>query len=245
MQALTGIALFFVVGLVVSARLLALWRRTRRLPELLAALGLLGIGPLGFCVFFGGLLLFHGSAVGKIVSDGGLLLQALGFVASAVFTWRVFRPGSAWARALALGLCAGVLATAVAWVVAPGNSGIMRFQHHADLWLKILCLGWGALESLRYWHVTRRRVALGLADPVVSASFLWWGVALAAGALGFVLAYDALLSLAPGARLGTRVQLEMSLCGVVTAGSLYLAFLPPRRYLRWIDERAGAPARAA
>jgi hypothetical protein len=245
MQGLAGIAVFFAVGLVVSARLLALWRRTGRLPELLAALGLLGIGPLGFCLFFGGLLVFHGSPLGKIVSDGGLLIQALGFVASAVFTWRVFRPGSAWARALALGLCTGVLATAAAWVLVPGHSGVMRLQHHADLWLKILCLGWGAFESLRYWHVTRRRAALGLADPVVSASFLWWGVALLAGGFGFVLAYDALLALAPGARLGARVQLEMSLCGIVTAGALYLAFLPPRRYARWIDERASAPAKAA
>ena len=57
----------------------------------------------------------------------------------------------------------------------------MRLHHHLDVWLKIPCLVWGALESLRYWRVTQRRVALGLADPLVSASFLAWGISLGVG----------------------------------------------------------------
>jgi hypothetical protein len=245
MQGLAGIALFFAVGLVVSARLLGLWRTTRRLPELLAGLGLLGIGPLGFCVLMTGIVVFGRTPAGEALRITGLALQALGFVASASFTWRVFRPGSAWAAAFAAAICVGLLATGFASAVAPVRDGVMVAHHHADMGLKILCLGWGAFESLRYWRITQRRVALGFADALVSASFLCWGVALASGALGFVLIYAALLALAPGEPLGDRINLVISLCGVVTAAGLYLAFLPPKAWARWIAARAAAPAVAS
>jgi hypothetical protein len=116
----------------------------------------------------------------------------------------------------------------------------MLLHHHLDAWIKILCLGWGALESLRYWRVTQQRVALGIADPLVSASFLLWGISLASGALGFALIYAALLTLQPGELLSVRIQLLMSGCGVVTAAGLYLAFLPPKAYARRLAARSPA-----
>ena len=114
----------------------------------------------------------------------------------------------------------------------------MLLHHHLDVWLKIACLGWGALESLRYWRVTQRRVALGLADPLVSASFLAWGISLGAGALGFALIWAALLALAPGEHLSVGVQLAISACGIATAAGLYFAFLPPKAYARRLAARA-------
>jgi hypothetical protein len=240
MLGIAGIAVFFVVGLLVSLRLLGLARRTRRAPELLAGLGLLGIGPLGFCVLMAGVLLFRGTPLGQSLRITGLGLQALGFVASVVFTCRVFRPGSDWARALATAMIAGLLVTFVACALQPTRAGGMLLHNHLDAWIKILCLGWGALESLCYWRVTQQRVALGIADPLVSASFLLWGISLASGAFGFALIYAALLTLQPGELLGARIQLAMSACGLVTAAGLYLAFLPPKAYARRLEARATA-----
>ena len=245
MLGIAGIAVFFAVGLVVSLRLLGLARQTRRLPELLAGLGLLGIGPLGFCVLMAGILLFRGTPLADVLRTGGLGLQALGFVASAIFTCRVFRPGSDWARALATAISVGLLVTFLSCALTPARAGAMLLHHHLDTWIKILCLGWGALESLRYWRATRQRVALGIADPLVSASFLLWGISLASGALGFAVVYTALLSLQPGELLGVRIHLLMSACGVVTAAGLYLAFLPPRSYARWLAARSPARTVAA
>ena len=179
MLGVAGIAVFFAVGLVVSLRLLGLARRTRQLPELLAGLGLLGIGPLGFCVLMGGVILFRGTPLADVLRISGLGLQALGFVASAIFTCRVFRPGSAWARALATTISLGLLVTFVGFALVPSRAGGMLLHHHLDTWIKIVCLGWGALESLRYWRVTQQRVAIGVADPLVSAGFLLWGISLA------------------------------------------------------------------
>ena len=238
MLGIAGIAVFFAVGLVVSARLLGLWRSSRRLPELLAGLGLLGIGPLGFCVIMAGAILFAGTPLGRGLRIAGTGLQALGFVASAAFTWRVFRPGSRWARAFAAAISVSLLVTFAACIAIPGRAGEMRLHQHLDVWLKIACLAWGALESLRYWRVTQRRVALGLADPLVSASFLAWGISLGAGALGFALIWAALLALAPGEHLSNGIQLALSLCGIISAAGLYLAFLPPKAYARRLAARA-------
>jgi hypothetical protein len=240
MLGIAGIAVFFAVGLAVSVRLLGLARRTRRLPELLAGLGLLGIGPLGFCVLMAGVMLFRGTPLADVLRIGGLGLQALGFVATAIFTCRVFRPGATWARSLATAISLGLLATFVSSALMPARGGGMHLHHHLDTWIKILCLGWGALESLRYWRVTQQRVAIGVADPLVSAGFLLWGISLASGALGFLLIYVALLSLQPGELLSAGVQVVISGCGVVTAAGLYLAFLPPKAYARRLAARSPA-----
>ena len=238
MLGIAGIGVFFAVGLVVSMRLLDLARHSRRLPELLAGLGLLGIGPLGFCVMMAGPMLFGGTPLAPVCRVTGMGLQALGFVASAVFTWRVFRPGSRWARGFTTAICVSLLLTFAACALAPNRGGAMRLHHHLDVFLKIACLVWGALESLRYWRVTQRRVALGLADPLVSASFLAWGISLGAGALGFALIWAALLALVPGEHLSAGIELALSLCGVIAAAGLYLAFLPPRAYARRLAARA-------
>ncbi len=238
MLGIVGIAVFFAVGLLVSVRLLGLWRHSRRLPELLAGLGLLGIGPLGYCVIMAGVTLFGGTPLERGCRISGMGLQALGFVATAVFTWQVFRPGSRWARALVAAISVGLLLTLVACALVPNRAGGMLFHHHLDAWFKTSCLAWGAFESLRYWRMSRQRVALGLADPLVSTSFLAWGTSLGSGALGFALVWAALLSLSPGEVLGVGVQLALSLCGITAATGLYFAFLPPKAYARWITARA-------
>ncbi len=238
MIGIAGMGAFFVVGLLVSLRLLGLWRRTRQVPELTAGLGLLGIGPLGFCVLLGGPALAPGTRFSHYSFLAGLTLQALGFLSASVFTWRVFRPGARWARAIVIVLGAGLAVALVGYVVTPFGSGQPVWHLHLDLSLKVACLAWGAAESLTYWRVTRRRVAIGFADAVVSASFLCWGIALSAAALGFLGIYLAILAIGPGKRLGSPVEVALSSCGMITAGALFLAFLPPRVYERWLATRS-------
>ena len=240
---LLGLAVFFLVGGMVAARLLLLWRRTGGLPELLSGLALLGIGPLGFCVLMSGYLVFRDTGAFAWLRGSGLLIQALGFVAVVAFTRRVFRPREGWATAWMSALALGLLATGIASVTRPVDAGGMALRHHMDTLLKIVALGWGAFEALRYWRGTRRRVALGMASPLVSASFLLWGVALGAGVVGFVVVYAALLALEPGGHLSTSIQLTLSALGVVSAAALYLSFLPPGFYRRMLT--AGPPAAEA
>ena len=240
MLAMLGIGAFFLVGLLVSIRLLALWRQTRQWPELAAALGLLGIGPLGFCVLMTGIVLFRGTPWMPYFRAAGLGVQALGFVATVSFTWRVFRPKERWAAILMAGLSLALIGTGIGMIVSPFVPGHLEPHQHADIILKILALGWGAFESLRYWWTFRKRVALGLADPLVSASFLMWGITSGAGALGFVIVYAAMASLPPGGHPSTPVNLVLSGIGLVAAVSLYLSFLPPQAYRHRVEAHAPA-----
>jgi hypothetical protein len=137
-------------------------------------------------------------------------------------------------------LAAGLAVALVGYTAAPIGSGGPHWHLHLDIWLKVACLSWGAAESLGYWRVTRLRVAIGFADALVSASFLCWGIALSAGALGFLGAYVAVLALRPGEYLSAGVEIALSLCGMVSATALFLAFLPPKAYARWLATRSPA-----
>jgi hypothetical protein len=240
MIGISGMGVFFVVGLLVSLRLLGLWRKTRQLPELTAGLGLLGIGPLGFCVLLGGPTLAPGTRFAHLSFMAGLAVQGLGFLAASIFTWRVFRPGAWWARAFPITLGAGLAVAFVGYAMTPIGPDRPHWHLHLDIWLKVACLAWGAAESFGYWLVTRRRVAIGFADAVVSASFLCWGIALSAAALGFLGIYAAVFALRPGERLGSGVEVALSSCGMISAVALFLAFLPPKSYARWLATRSPA-----
>jgi hypothetical protein len=98
-------------------------------------------------------------------------------------------------------------------------------------------LGWSALESLRYYRVVRHRARLGLADPVVAGSFLLWGVGSGTAFAGALRAVTRLLTGHGVAEL-PPVSLVVSLLGLLSAVSLWLAFLPTPTYLRRVESRA-------
>ena len=240
MLALFGIGCFFVVGLLVGVRLLALWCRTRQLPELLAAVAMLGIGPLGTCVLGTGYLLFHDTSLMPLFHAAGLAIQGVGFSAIACFAWRVFRPNDRWAVALAAIISLVLLVDGFGMFVVPTPAGEFALRNHVSMSLKILAIGWGAFESLLYWRVSNRRAAIGFADPLVSASFLMWGIGLASGTLGLAVVYATIAWIGPGAVLSPPSQLFISCFGVVAAAAFYLGFLPPRAYRRRFGARAPA-----
>lgn len=238
MLATLGIGCFFVVGLLVAARLLAVWYRTRQLPELLAAVALLGIGPLGTCVLGAGYLLFPGTSLMSLFHATGNAIQGVGFAAIICFAWRVFRPHDRWAAALATVASVVLLVDGLGMIVFRAPVSEFALRNHLSMNLKIFALGWGAFESLRYWRISRKRAAIGFADPLVSASFLLWGIALASGALALVVVYATILRSGPEAYMSPPSQLLISCLGVVAATSFYLGFLPPRAYRRRVEARA-------
>jgi hypothetical protein len=237
------------VGVGVGWRLLSLTRRTGGAPEACMGLGLLLVtvvgGPLSAV---GRLPQLLGTTAGDFLFALGLAATLAGIACFYAFTWRVFRPGSRAARGV---LWAACLALAVQWVgllsASSRGASLDEIVPHTRPWalaiVLTLALGflWTAVESLTYHALLRRRLALGLADPVVTNRFLLWGLSgLATVALSATVAASLLAGHAP--LRDTPPLVCIALAGVVSAGTWYLAFLPPAPYLRFLRRRE--PARS-
>jgi len=238
---------FIVVSGIVGMRLMLLARRTRQLPELAVGSGLFLVGavsyPLGLVAQLG---LTGDSALANLAAGLACVSVSVGSIAIYAFNRTVFRPREAWARLLSFG--ASVLLVLYAGVgvfraatQAPGWYGRPDGWFYALEVTLLLSYAWTTVEALHWYTMLRRRLALGLADPVVVNRFLMWalsGVAAFGGVGGMLLV--ALGGAEPyhsaSARLG--VGIGGSLASVV----LWLAFAPPAAYLRWLRRERSAAA---
>jgi hypothetical protein len=173
---------------------------------------------------------------------------ALGFTCLATFTCRVFRPDSRAARATAVLASALLLVTGVwdsidALVSAEPNLRSLVTTQSVIHGTTVLCVYiWAATESLRYRAMMKRRLRLGLADPIVVNRLLLWGLT------SVIVTAGILLNGVAAFRGVSIVESPMVLLGSSTTGLcqavlLMLAFVPPRAYLAWVrGSVAAAPA---
>jgi hypothetical protein len=240
-------ALAFVgVGGLVGVRLLWLSRRTRGFPERVVGFSLFALAGVAWPLT----LLANGpaslpDALLRAAVAGASLTMGLGWAGVFLFTWRVFQPGEGWARALAaLGIAAeigaGLHGAWRAWGVP--EAAALRVPSPVAL---VLLLGahtvyaWTALESFRYRALLRRRIPLGLADPLVADRFGLWGWT---AVFGFGSIAPATWALATGGDPHTLLsRLGVGICGLVCSALLYFAFLPPAAYARFVRESAPPP----
>ena len=240
-----GFGAFFVSSLAIGLRLLWLAHRNRGLSELLIGFGILGIGPAGFALMVFAMLFGEGRPLAALVLLAAAQLAMSGGAVSAyLFNWTVFRRDDAWARGL---VALGAVAFAAAFFgrFATGNYVLpMRL----DLWSElssfdvIVCLLWGSAESLRYYGLMRRRARLGLADPVLSNRFLLWGLGIGSAGIGSLIGNVVMIARDSAMQELDGLTLSNSLFGLASAVLMWIAFLPPAAYRRWIESRARAAA---
>jgi len=243
-----SLLLFCGVAWVLAVRLLGLARRTRQTPEAALAISYLLIAGLGYP------LCAASVEVGRSVGPGpalvllaaGSTLSSLGLVAMFVFTWKAFRSNSRWA----LGACSlAILAITVNGFqkvqmlhAAPSFEAVAQSVASHPLSVQLVLLSalafaWPAWESLRYYGLLRRRLSLGLAEPLVANRFLLWGVACSSSVLASLL-NAAIAASGQNILEHTPVLVASSLAGVLNSVLLILAFLPPPSYARFIEGRA-------
>lgn len=229
--ALPGFLAFFFVSLWVGVRLLAQWGRTRELAELLLGVGVLCIGPVGFGLVM--LATAAGAANPEAPSFfGGLsaVAVACGASAKAVFNWRIYHPRSRVAGGVAI---AAMVALGVAIVCDGFATGFAPASWMQPGWMlvrqvvQIGVLLWGAAESLGWWLRMRRRVRVGLGDPIVASRFLLWALAAASAATGSLVGMTVGLASGRGMNELPELTLVLSGFGLVSAVSLWLAFATP------------------
>jgi hypothetical protein len=243
-----GFGAFFVSSLAIGIRLVWLARRNRGLPELLIGLGILGIGPAGFALMVFAML-FGGERPGVAFAALATAQLAIagGAVSAYVFTWRVFRPGSGWARAVVVAAAALFAVSFLGRLAGGGFTLPLRLDPwmHLSSTNVIVCLLWGAFESLRYYGLMRRRARLGLADPVLANRFLLWGLGIGAAGVGSLIGNVAMMVTGSAMAQLDGVTLSNSLFGLASAVHMWIAFLPPAAYRRWIEGRARSSAAPA
>lgn len=245
------VAIYFLVitlALFLAYRMTSLALRTRQLPEAC-------IAGFAFGTAVGTFLLTIGRGIGALpegwdvpVHAAGALLISIAAALLGLFTWRVFRPDAPWARRGFVALGALVLASLVASLTTPEDfRSHVRTPRSAASLVWLLARGvffvWACREALHYWNAMRRRLALGLADPVVVNRFLLFGV-WTAGMVGLWLnavAARLLFHLTGGNASEPTLYLTGSVCGLVQIVSIWLAFFPPRAYLRRVA-RSAAPS---
>jgi hypothetical protein len=242
LAAIGGLA--FVLGsLVVGGRLLLLARRTRQLPEALIGLALFLLGGIGYPLLTIWQALDAAPRLQVAVCVAHAVLNLVGQSAQVFFAWLVFRRLETWAGALCAVYTATIVGLFVWQTVAPGWSEFVRTGAGPWRWLMghiLFSLGWMTIEPLLYYAKLRKRLALGLADPVTTDRLRLWGFASLCALLTTGIS---LILQSSGVAMTLEVTgLFVGPLGVLSAAAMWLAFIPPQRYLDWVLAHAGTEA---
>jgi hypothetical protein len=236
-----SVLIFVIASSVVGVRLLLLTRRTRQQPELLMGLGFSAVGFLGYPI-----AVISGFGQGTVAAMNpdlwyaGVLVMDAGMACIYAFTAKVFRPGRSSAMWFVFALTATSLFSGTgAWfALREARPWELSFLVTKP-WILVGQVGsglgfvWIGVESWLQLAMARRRAALGLADRVVANRFLLW-VLFASFATGMNIVNSCALLAGVSAAESRLVQAAMAVFGLGAAVAMYLAFLPPGAYLRWL-----------
>jgi len=194
----------------------------------------------------------------RAINGSFFVVNTVGMICLLVFTQRTFRADSAGARAGVWALTA-VMLLSLAWLAASEGFAV-RVLNGAPYWIhwtaRLAAMVWVAAESFHYWSLQRRRLVLGLADPVVSNRFLLWGVW--STVMTLMAFCDPLARLwyfhiagtatnwvpeigRPIIQFVVPVSCTLNLAAVAL---LVLTFFPVASYRRWVSARAPKAAHA-
>jgi len=243
---LTGNAIAWIAYLYVGVRLYSLSRRTRQTPEfLIAACFLLWV--LSYLFFDVPYAFVRADAlVPAFCSYGSLIALALGNAAFALFIRSVFRPDVRWATwlvaAITVSLVTGVVGSAWAgdW---EGVNPLANPWYWLDGFGALAPAAWLGAEGFNHYFKARRRLKLGLCEPMDCNRFALWAIA---GTLwvvleGLLTASDIIYSLT--GQWSELLVLCVAMFEAVPVAFIWLIFFPPEFYRRWVEGR-GKPAGA-
>lgn len=243
------LVLYTLASGVVGVRLLQRSKKSHGVPELLIGLAYVTAPALGYPLCVVAPMLSREVAVPVYLVGETLLM--FGCCCYLFFTAKVFRPAEMWAMwaaaAGSLVLVGGGIQNIYSFLVS-ADTAEMVARARVGLAPIVTVLGlyyvWTAFEGFRYYMMMKKRMALGLADAVVTNRFLLWAFA------GLVsLAWNSVSAgcLVAGIDLRSTVPLlATSAGGFANTILLVLIFMPPAAYTRWVmrSARAGALAPA-
>jgi hypothetical protein len=234
-HAYIGELLAGIVYLIAGIRLLRLSQRTEEVPERLLGACFIAIAVSALFYVLPNLSPFE--SLWTSLNFAGRVFVIPYSVIFALFTWRVFRPaerwggGLVWGTAILLVIGVGGSATGGDWEGFSISSGWFWFE-----WVGFtLPFGWAGSEALIEYVRARRRVRLGLCDPLVCNRYLLWALF---GTLQVCLCLILLPQYAEYEASSRFTQAWDALYGAVEIGSIvmiWLVFFPPAIYRRWFS----------
>ena len=242
-HAYIGELLAGIVYLIAGVRLLRLGKRTGEAPERLLGATFLF---MGVSAAFYVLPVFSAfESLWTPLNFAGRVTFLPAAVMLALFTRLVFRADTRWGAWLVWG-------TAILLVSGVGGSALAGDWEGFSIsnrwfWLEwvgyTFPFGWAGTEAFVQYRQARRRVRLGLCDPLVCNRYLLWAL------FGALQACSCLVLLPQYSEYETTNQFTATwdtLYGASIISSLvmiWLAFFPPAFYQRWI-QRAAPVAKA-
>lgn len=234
---------FVLTSLVTGIRLVVMSGRTRQLPELILGLGLLLMGGLGYpLTMLGEFGTFLSDGARAVLVASNQLCGVVGLSLLGAFTRKVFRPAD---RLAAAAVYASAAAYAGAFVWRAMTYGFTPLELGGELpplvHLVLTCvtLSWSGSESLVYHLRLRKRLRLGLADPIVADRFRLWAIGML---VAMLLSAVSSLCGTLGIPFNTSTPgiLTVGVLGSTCAASIWCAFFPPAAYVRWVRARTAA-----
>jgi hypothetical protein len=231
-----------VVGVALAVRMLRLARRTHQLPELMIGLHMVAL-VMGYLIEFVGMEIgtSHPS-VGIGLRGTANLLYAVSIIVYLLFTWKVFAPQSRWAPMLVM---ITTLALVVGWTgeVVTTDFGFDPARFAGPwFWIafvpRMIGVGWASFEAVLHHSKLRRRLSLGLAEPLATNRLLLWGLAALSEWMIYLAVAITILAGRPDGFLTGNAALWVSAFGVGGSICMWIGFFPPQGYRQWIEDRA-------
>jgi hypothetical protein len=240
MQTIAG---FIYLGLSVS--LLRHASRNGQLPERLLGWAFLMYG-LSY-MFFGAPALPALAPCFSPFNFLGRFVTGLGVVATAWFTWLVFRKDAAWARWLVIGctlLTFGGLGVS-AWEGDWEGLDPLNYVGFPLEWLgETIPIVWVAVEGYLHYRGAKKRVKFDLCEPIVANRFMLWCLFGLTQTVSMCVYMWMNIDFAVRGSIGTLVDTVLGISEMSTITTAWLAFFPPAFYRSWLAKDAVAQAAA-
>jgi hypothetical protein len=236
-QILTLLFIAEVSYVLVGIDLIRRAKETRGLPEFF----------LGLAFVFNGLsylftdlpLILHNDAILSEFSYIGRIFAALCSLTIAVFTWRVFRPKAGWAKWGAW----AVAALLVIGLTVSALEGDWEGAHpltYKGFWVEWLggCVPfvWLAFESLLAYSRSRRKVRIGLGDPLVCNRFFLIGLYGTLAASTYAIFLWLYIEYERHGVWSDPLNAFAGTIEVISLVALWISFAAPAFYRRWVDK---------
>ncbi len=235
--ALVGLSAYCLVSLVVGIRLLRLAWRTRELPELLIGLAFLTGGAIGYPIVVASTHYLEKSPeLARTLYYLGMPL--ISFCAALLYRFwqQVYHPAGQRAAFVFWTTVALLIVSLTAqWATTQvGSIAAESFWYRLQLYVHGGAYAINMWASSRFQQALRRRIPLGLADPIVENRVFLWAIASFVVVLQYAYSIGVVYVTPPGEHAIGNPGIISGL-GLVAGVLILLAFFPPRAYHRWVS----------